>query len=176
MKFSTFMLNFGSYTLYLLLLTIRYSTFGFTLDIKISTCYVTFTLLSLTSYALYLLLLTICQFAFGFTFRYKIRKIIQSSVLSFLGVLKIANFLLSFFSFSVVPFIAEQKPVVRIFSTNYAKFFCLFLWLCILCCMALGNIARVYPWIIQGLMFYQHRYKNKILACVVQVDTFIISL
>ena len=52
-----------------------------------------FALLSLTSYALYLLLLTICQFAFGFTLDIKIRKIIQSSVLSFLGVLKVANFL-----------------------------------------------------------------------------------
>ena len=87
------MLNFGSYILYLLLLTIRYSTFGFTLDIKISTCYLTFTLLSLTSYALYLLFLTILQFAFGFTLDMKIRKIIQNSVLSFPGVLKVANFL-----------------------------------------------------------------------------------
>ena len=87
------MLNFGSYIFYLLLLTIRYSTFGFTLDIKISTCYLTFTLLSLTSYALYLLLLTVRQFAFVFTLDIKIRKIIQSSVLSFLGVLKVANFL-----------------------------------------------------------------------------------
>ena len=59
--------NFGSYILYLFLLTIRYSAFGFTLDIKISTCYLTFTLLSLTSYTLYLLLLTVRQLAFGFT-------------------------------------------------------------------------------------------------------------
>ena len=85
--------NFGSYILYLLLLTIRYSAFGFTSDIKISMCYLTFTLLSLTPYTLYLLLLTICQFVFGFTLDIKIRKIIQSSVLSFLGVLKVANFL-----------------------------------------------------------------------------------
>ena len=61
------MLNFGSYILYLFLLTIRYSALGFTLDIKISTCYLTFTLLSLTFYALYLLLLTVRQLAFGFT-------------------------------------------------------------------------------------------------------------
>ena len=61
------MLNFGSYILYLLLLTIRYSAFGFTLDIKISMCYLTFTLLNLTSYTLYLLLITVHQFAFGFT-------------------------------------------------------------------------------------------------------------
>ena len=87
------MLNFSSYILYLLLLTIHYSAFGFTLDIKISTCYLTFTLLSLSSYALYLLVLTVRQFAFGFTLDIKIRKIIQSSVLSFLGVLKVVNFL-----------------------------------------------------------------------------------
>ena len=85
--------NFGSYILYLLLLTIHYSAFGFTLDIKISMCYLTFTLLSLTSYTLYLLLLTIHQFAFGFTLDIKNGKIIQSSVLSFPGVLKVANFL-----------------------------------------------------------------------------------
>ena len=101
---STFMPNFGSYILYLLLLTIRYSAFGFTLDIKISMCYLTFTLLSLTSYALYLLLLTVRQFAFGFTLDIKIRKIIQSTVLSFPGVLKVANFLffLLFLSFSSI--------------------------------------------------------------------------
>ena len=64
---STFMPNFSSYILYLLLLTMCYFTFGFTLDIKISTFYLTFTLLSLTSYVLYLLLLTIPQIAFDFT-------------------------------------------------------------------------------------------------------------
>ena len=45
-----------------------------------------------TSYALYLLLPTIRQFVFGFTLDINIRKIIQSSVLSFLGVLKVVNF------------------------------------------------------------------------------------
>ena len=39
-----------------------------------------------------------------------------------------------------------------------ARFFCLFLWLCILCCVALGNIVRVYPWIVQALTFYQLKY------------------
>ena len=109
---STFMLNFGSYILYLLLLTIRYSAFGFTLDIKISMCYFTFTLLSLTSYALYLLLLTIHQFAFGFTLDIKIRKIIQSSVLSFPGVLKVVNFLFSF-SFSVFLLLLDRNMLPR---------------------------------------------------------------
>ena len=122
--------NFGSYILYLLLLTMHYFAFGFTLDIKISMCYLTFTLLSLTSYVLYLLLLTICQLAFRFYLRYKIRKIIQSSVLSFLSVLKVVNFLLPSLC-SVFLVLLGRKPVVWIFSTNYAKFFCLFLWLCI---------------------------------------------
>ena len=66
--------KYGSYILYLLLLTICYSTFGFSLDIKLSTLYLTFTLLSLTSYVLYLLLLTVRKFAFGFTLDIKIRK------------------------------------------------------------------------------------------------------
>ena len=59
--------NFGSYILYLLLLTIRYSAFGFTLDIKNKYVLFDFTLLSLTSYALYLLLLTVRQLVFDFT-------------------------------------------------------------------------------------------------------------
>ena len=60
-----------------------------------------------------------------FYLRYKIRKIIQSSVLSFPGVLKVVNFLLpslSQFSFLLL----GRKPVVQIFSTNYAKFFACF--------------------------------------------------
>ena len=111
-----------------------------------------------------------------FYLRYKIRKIIQSSVLSFPGVLKVVNFLSSSLFFLSFFLLLGRKPVVQIFSTNYARFFCLFLWLCIMYCVALGNIARVYPWIVQGLTFYQHQYKSKILACVAQVDTFIISL
>ena len=59
--------NFSSYILYLLLLTICYSAFGFTLDIKISTRYLTLLCLSLTSYILYLPLLTVRQLVFGFT-------------------------------------------------------------------------------------------------------------
>ena len=82
--------------------------FWFYLRYKISTCYLTFTLLSLTSYTLYLLLLTIHQFAFGFTLDIKIRKIIQSSVLSFPGVLKVVNFLFSF-SFSVFLLLLDRN-------------------------------------------------------------------
>ena len=80
--------------------------FWFYFRYKISMCYLTFTLLSLTSYALYLLLLTIHQFVFDFTLDIKIRKIIQSSVLSFPGVLKVVNFLFSSLSQFFFPFIA----------------------------------------------------------------------
>ena len=101
---STFMLNFSSYVSYLLLLTISYSPFGFTLDIKISMCYLTFTLLSLTSYALYLLLLTIHQFAFGFTLDIEIGKLYKAQCCPF-RVFEGCEFPLSF-SFSVFSFIA----------------------------------------------------------------------
>ena len=137
-------------------------------------CYLTFTLLSLTSYALYLLLLTIRQFAFGFTLDINKKNYTKLSVV-LSGCFEGCEFP-PFFSFSVFLLLLGRKPVVQIFSTNYARFFCLFLWLCIMYCVAVGNIARVYPWIVQGLTFYQHQYKNKVLACIVQVDTFIISL
>ena len=91
------MLNFSSYILYLLLLTIRYFAFGFTLDIKISTCYLTFTLLSLTSYALYLLLLTVHQFAFGFTLDINKKNYTKLSVV-LSGCFEGCKFLLSFSS------------------------------------------------------------------------------
>ena len=91
--------NFRSYILYLLLLTICYSAFGFTLDIKISTCYLTFTLLSLTSYALYLLLLTIHQFVFGFTLDINKKNYTKLSVV-LSGCFEGCEFPLSF-SFSV---------------------------------------------------------------------------
>ena len=150
---STFMLNFGSYILYLFLLTIRYSAFGFTLDIKISMCYLTFTLLSLTSYALYLLLLTVLQFAFGFTLDIKIRKIIQSSVLSFLGVLKVVNFLfpsLSQFFFycwikTCSPDILHQLCTVLFLFRSLRCAYSWFLRLRCFILILLGNIVRVYP-------------------------------
>ena len=137
--------NFGSYILYLLLLTIRYSAFGFTSDIRISTCYLTFTLLSLTSY-----IISIpsnhSPTCVWFYLRYKIRKIIQSSVLSFLGVFEGCEFPPSF-SFSVFfsLLLLGRKPVVWIFSTNYAKFFCLFLWLCINVLRGIGECCESVP-------------------------------
>ena len=134
------MLNFGSYILYLLLLTICYSAFGFTLDIKISKCYLT--LLSLTSYALYLLLLTVCQFAFGFTLDIN-EKIYTKLSVVLSGCFEGCEFPLSF-SFSVYLLLLGRNLLPG-FSTNYARFFCLFLWLCILHCTVLENIVRVYP-------------------------------
>ena len=104
---STFMLNFGSHILYLLLLTIHYSAFGFTLDIKISMCYLTFTLLSSTSYALYLLLLTVRQFAFGFTLDIKIRKLYKAQCCPF-WVFEGCEFPLSF-SFSVFLLLLDRN-------------------------------------------------------------------
>ena len=95
-----------------------------------------------TSYTLYLLLLTIHQFVFGFTLDIKIRKVIQSLVLSFSGVLKVANFLLP--SLSQFFLLLLGRNLLPGFSTNYARFLCLFLW-CIMYCMVLGNIVRVYP-------------------------------
>ena len=111
------MLNFD--ILYLLLLTIHYSTFGFTLDIKISTCYLTYfakfnflCFISTPSNRL-----PVCVW---FYLRYKIRKIIQSAVLSFLGVLKVANFLLpSLSQFSFYCWVENQlsgysPPIMQI--------------------------------------------------------------
>ena len=100
---STFMLNFGSYILYLLLLTIRYSAFGFTLDIRISTRYFDFYFAKF-QFLCFIPTPSKCSpICFWFYLRYKIRKIIQSSVLSFPCVLKVVNssFLLfiSFFFF-----------------------------------------------------------------------------
>ena len=131
------MLNFSFYILYLLLLTIRYSAFGFTLDIKISMCYLTFTLLSLTSYTLCLLLLTVCQFVFGFTLDTKIRKIIKSSVLSFLGVLKVANFLFSSFSVSLLlldrNMLSGDSPPIMDGPNSFYALYCAYSWFLKLC-------------------------------------------
>ena len=181
--------NFGSYILFLLLLTIHYSSFGFTLDIKISMFYLTFTLLSLSSYVFISTPSNRSPTCIWFYLRYKIRKIIQSSVLSFPGVLKVVNFLLpslsqfslycwveNLFSFSVFLLLLGRKPVVQIFSTNYAKFFCLFLWLCINVLHDLGECCESVPLDRTGSYVSISINITKILACLVQVDAFIISL
>ena len=90
--------------------------------------------------------------------------------------LKVANFFLPYLC--SVFLLLGRKPVVQIYSTNYARFSCLFLLgLCInIYCVTLGNVVRVYPWIVQGLTFYQHKniYITIILAHVVQVDAFLL--
>ena len=96
--------NFGSYILFLLHLTVRYFAFGFTLDIKNK--YILFDFYFAKFNLLHFISTPsnrspICVW---FYLRYKIRKIIQSSVLSFL---KDANFLLpSLCSVFLVPCIA----------------------------------------------------------------------
>ena len=119
-----------------------------------------------------LLLLTIHQLAFGFTFRYKIRKIIQSSVLSFL---KVANFLLPSLC-SVFLVLLCRKSDACGFSTNYAKFFCLFLWLCINVLRDVGECCESVPLDRTGSYISISINITRILVCVVQVDAFIISL
>ena len=110
-----------------------------------------------------------------FYLRYKIRKIIQSSVLSSLGVLKVANFLLPSLS-QFFLLLLGRKHVVWIFSTNYAKFFCLFLWLCINVLRDVGECCTSVPLDRTGSYVSISINITKILACVVQVDAFIIRL
>ena len=134
--------------------------FWFYLRYKIiSTFYLTFTLLSFNLLHFISTPSNRSPTCIWFYLRYKIRKIIQSSVLSFSNVLKVANFFLPYLC-SVFLVLLDRKPDVQIFSTNYAKFFCLFLlWLCI------KHIMR--PWgTLRGctlgsyrvLRFHQHKY------------------
>ena len=106
------------------LLTTRYRAFGFTLDIQIK---VRFGLYILSCnpffffYILYLLLITVRRPAFGLTLDINKEKYTKLSVVLFPVVLRVANFLLSLFC-SVVSLLC-RKPVVQIFSTNYARSF-----------------------------------------------------
>ena len=96
--------------------------FWLTLDIQIK---VRFGLYILSCnpflYILYLLLITVHRPAFGLTLDINKEKYTKPSVVLFPVVLRVANFLLSLFC-SVVSLLC-RKPIVRIFSTNYAKFF-----------------------------------------------------
>ena len=74
-----------------------------------------------TFYILYLLLITVCVLHFGLTLDINKEKYTKLSVVLFPVVLRIVNFLLSLFC-SVVSLLC-RKPVVRIFSTNYARSF-----------------------------------------------------
>ena len=73
-------------------------------------------------YILYLLLITVRRPAFGLTLDINKEKYTKLSVVLFPVVLRVANFLLSLFC-SVVSLLC-RKPVVRIFSTNYARCYC----------------------------------------------------
>ena len=73
-------------------------------------------------YILYLLLITVCRPAFGLTLDINKEKYTKLSVVLFPVVLRVANFLLSLFC-SVVSLLC-RKPVVQIFSTNYARCYC----------------------------------------------------
>ena len=86
------MLNFGSYILYLLLLTIRYFTFGFTLDIKNK--YVLFDFyFAKFNFLCFISTPSNCSpTCIWFYLRYKIRKIVQSPVLSFPDVFEGCEF------------------------------------------------------------------------------------
>ena len=142
------------------LLTTRYRTFGFTLDIQIK---VRFGLYILSCnpffYILYLLLITVHRPAFGLTLDINKEKYTKLSVVLFPVVLRVVNFLLSLFC-SVVSLLC-RKPVVWIFSTNYARsffFYCsqfggVVLFVIFVCIKLLGNVVRVYPKIVQGLTF-----------------------
>ena len=139
------------------LLTTRYRAFGFTLDIQIK---VRFGLYILScNHILYLLLITVCRPAFGLTLDINKEKYTKLSVVLFPVVLRVANFLLSLFC-SIVSLLC-RKPVVWIFSTNYARsffFYCsqfggVVLFVIFVCIKLLGNVVRVYPKIVQGLTF-----------------------
>ena len=88
---STFMPNFGSHILYLLLLTIRYFAFWFYLRYKIKYMLFDFYFAKFNFLCFISTLSNHLPTCAWFYLRYKIRKIIQSSVLSFV---KVVNFLL----------------------------------------------------------------------------------
>ena len=97
-------------------------------------------------------------------------------MLSFSNVLKVANFFLPYLC-SVFLVLLGRKPDVRIFSTNYTKFFCLFLlWLCIKYIARLWGMFKSVPLDCIGsyASISINIYITKILARVVQVDAFLL--
>ena len=71
---------------------------------------------------------------------------------------------------------AQDLVQSSLFSTNYAKFFCLFLLLCINVLCDFGECCESVPLDCTGSYISISINITKILACVVQVDGFIISL
>ena len=104
------------------LLTIRYRAFWFYLRYTNKSMFGLYILSCNPFYILYLLLITVHQPAFGLTLDINKEKYTKLSVVLFPVVLRVANFLLSLFC-SVVSWLC-RKPVVQIFSTNYARSFC----------------------------------------------------
>ena len=81
--------------------------------------------------------------------------------------LKVANFFLPYLCL-VFFILLGRKPVVWIFSTNYARFSCLFLlWSCINILRGFGECCESVPLDIDITI---------ILAHVVQVDAFLLSI
>ena len=110
-----------------------------------------------------------------FYLRYKIRKIIQSSVLSLPGVLKVTNFLLP--SLSQFSFYCWVENLLSGYSPPIMQSsFALFLWLCINVLHDVGECCESVPLDRTGSYVSISINITKILACVVQVDAFIISL
>ena len=105
--------------------------FWFYLRYKIvSTFYLTFTLLSFNLLYFISTPSNRSPTCVWFYLRYKIRKLYKAQCCPFPMFLKVVNFFLPYLC--SVFHLLGRKPVVWIFSTNYAKFFCLFLlWLCI---------------------------------------------
>ena len=73
-------------------------------------------------YVLYLLLIIVRRPAFGLSLDINKEKYTKLSVVLFPVVLRVANFLLPYFC-SVVSLLC-RKPVIRIFSINYARCYC----------------------------------------------------
>ena len=123
--------------------------FWFYLRYKIiSTFYLTFTMLSFNLLHFISTPSNRSPTCVWFYLRYKIRKIIQSSVLSFSDVLKVVNFFLPYL-WSVFLVLLGRKPDARVLH-QLCKVLLPVSSLVVhkIYCTTLGNIVRVYPWII----------------------------
>ena len=83
-------------------------------------------------------------------------------------------FILALLSIPILTF--KDLSIVPINNGLPAKFFCLFLWLCINVLRDIGECCESVPLDRTGSYFSISINITKILACVVQVDAFIISL
>ena len=123
--------------------------FWFYLRYKIiSTFYLTFTMLSFNLLHFISTPSNRLPTCVWFYLRYKIRKIIQSSVLSFSNVLKVVNFFLPYL-WLVFLVLLGRKPDARVLH-QLRKVLLPVSSLVVhkIYCATLGNIVRVYPWII----------------------------